>query len=209
MSAVSRAEWSAVKFKARRIPALKFKAKYQIAHNIDPIMDRLEELSKAGVSRVVTKALKAQMKLVETEERNMTRRNSTYPQSARSKRMGHRSVAQAMALTVGSKVKKQSKTEMTAKAGFSVGRKANSQRKSKEGVGISSNNAHWFGLGTDERSTGSRKSGNTRKATGKKVQRAGRLVPLEPSFRSLSNSTRQIDTLTRNEMEREVQQLAK
>jgi hypothetical protein len=80
-----------------------------------------------------------------------------------------------------------------AKAGVGAGIKkkardkrdqASKGRAGRKGVGISVANFHWFILGTAERETGSKRVGahrmgvvNRRVATGKKVQKTGRMKP--------------------------------
>lgn len=90
----------------------------------------------------------------------------------------------AARLTIGSKVKKQPSGSYGAKAGFGVGKPTKAKRrKAKErsaqgkagerkGVGLSSQNIHWFVLGTGERHT---KSG---KPTGRIKPELKGLIPV-------------------------------
>lgn len=67
-----------------------------------------------------------------------------------------------------------------AKAGVAVGpsgKRVNAviNRGGRKGVGVSANNLHWFALGTADRYTGSRKSGNRSKPTGNPRHFTGRI----------------------------------
>lgn len=68
----------------------------------------------------------------------------------------------------------------TAKVGVGIGKaRANAlnvvNRGKRKGVGVSANNLIWFGLGTKDRFTGSKKSGNERRWTGHKRHFTGRI----------------------------------
>lgn len=68
----------------------------------------------------------------------------------------------------------------SAKAGIGVGRAQKSalnvvNRGRKKGVGVTVKNLHWFALGTEDRYTGSKKSGKKRKQTGNTRKFTGRI----------------------------------
>lgn len=89
--------------------------------------------------------------------------------SARDKGIGSRTLK-----TVGARA-------FRAKAGIRVGNAAKNiptavNRGKRKGVGVSANNLHWFALGTKDRFTGRKKSGNTSSlSTGNKRRFTGRL----------------------------------
>lgn len=67
-----------------------------------------------------------------------------------------------------------------AKAGIGVGSAQKNalnvvNRGKRKGVGITAKNLHWFALGTGDRYTGSKKSGNKRKSTGNLRRFTGRI----------------------------------
>ena len=86
-----------------------------------------------------------------------------------------------------------------AKAGVGVGlkksKKAGKSRTGRPGVGVGASNLHWFIMGTEERSTGSKRVGahrrgvvNRRVLTGKTVRRTGRLKKEEIVKMAVSQS---------------------
>lgn len=97
-----------------------------------------------------------------------------------------------MKKAIGKSIKKSKKTGVVeAKAGAAVGikkakmeameNKQKGLRAGRPGVGIGARNIHWFILGTEERTTGSRKyrvkGGFRTRATGKAAHPTGRIKP--------------------------------
>ena len=147
-------------------------AKNRIVLGIEDVDRRLAALGTREAGKVARAGVSAGLTELAGEERTQALADTTFPQSQRSKARGNRSAGKALAATVGKKFKVgKAGQDVTAKAGFAVGRRSkNPNRKGKSGVGISHRNEHWLVLGTQMRFT---KSGRSR----------GRIVGPVPAIR--------------------------
>ena len=148
--------------------------------DVRQLLKRMEQLSKAAGNRVGKKAITEGAKLM---AKAIKRAIPSRQKSAR-KAIGHsfkkprsgkfRNMIFAKA-GAGAGMKKEKRQKMAAKA-------KEKGRGGRKGVGIGVSNVHWLLAGTAERSTGSKRIGahrrgakNSRKLTGGKVRRTGRM----------------------------------
>ena len=103
---------------------------------------RLANLGKRGATRAITAGVRAGLTPVARALRRAINASSV---STQVKREARKTVGKRFKRKRGSKIRE-------AKVGFAVGKKVKKE-SGKKGVGISSNNIHWFVLGTEQRST--------------------------------------------------------
>jgi|GEM_PF-2365586 len=132
------------------------------------VQNKLERLAVVAALRVTAKAIKSEVPSAWKEGRKAIGWSFV---RGKGKLVGT-TFAKA-GVGAGIKKKTRDKRETTKKS-----------RSGRKGVGIGVANLHWFVLGTRERETGSKRVGahrrgvvNKRVATGKKVQKTGRLQP--------------------------------
>lgn len=140
----------------------------------DEILKKLENLGTKSAKKIARSAINKGLRIVTKSMK--TEVPAQYKDAKRA---------------IGSRFDKkggENKDEVRAKAGVAVGfgrKKLSNMKKAdrsgRPGVGIGVQNLMWFVLGTNERQTGSKKSGKGQKSTGKAVHSTGRMRPILPN----------------------------
>lgn len=177
---------------------------------IEEIDRRLETLAVREANKIVRAAVTSGLRVLAAAIKSEAGSDGTFPQDSRSKKDGHRSVAKSLQETVGQRFRSttKGKQEVSAKAGFGVAKKsprgdANGQRP---GVGLVARDAHWFGLGTQRRETGSKASSigglRVRVRTGNPVSNRGQLKQVNAVSRAASSLNKVAETIERKAREK-------
>lgn len=175
---------------------------------IKEIDQRLKELAGAQARKVVRSGVNAGLAVLAREMRAKVQAAANL--TPREKKLMIQYIGKRFAKNKAG----DNKGVLAAKAGFAVGKKmppkvsaqqAKSARGGRPGVGISARNIHWL-TGTDDRETGSKKSGNRRKLTGNPVRFRGRMpagkqIPAQAATTAAGSIHKAIDSVSRAKLE--------
>jgi hypothetical protein len=143
---------------------------------VEQLRKKFAKLANEGVKKAVKAGVGGAMTVMARAARAEINASSASPALKREARK-----------TIGRRIVRSDEGGLTAKVGFAVGKSTKRVRakaaakaagRTGDGVGVSSNDIHWFVLGTEERFHGHKTVWGTLRPTGNPVSPTGRIKPL-------------------------------